>query len=86
MVNDVKFMISYEDLASRSRTRLDQSELLWGRSLITVKQDREISDMDIRRRRVPHLLVLSRHYILLPDPLPQPIKLTRLELTIERSQ
>ena len=37
----VGFMISEEDLASGSGTRFDYSELLCGRSFITVKKDRE---------------------------------------------
>ena len=40
-VNDVGFVISKEDLASGSGTRLDHSELLCGRSFITAKKDRE---------------------------------------------
>ena len=40
MVNDVRFMIS-EDLASGPETSLDHSGLLYGRSFITVKRDRE---------------------------------------------
>ena len=40
MVNDVRFVVSKEeDLASGSGTRLDHSELLCGRSFITVKKD-----------------------------------------------
>ena len=37
----VGFMISEEDLASGSGTRLDHSKLLCGRSFITVEKDRE---------------------------------------------
>ena len=49
MVNDVGFMISEEYLASGSGTRLDYSELLCGRSFITVKGTEKASDIDIRR-------------------------------------
>jgi len=38
---DVRFVISAEDLASGSGTRLDHSELLCSRSFITVKKGRE---------------------------------------------
>ena len=41
MVNNVRFMISEEDLASGPETRLDHSSLLYGKSFITVKRDRE---------------------------------------------
>ena len=41
MVNDVGFVIYEEDLATGPRTGLDHSELLCGRSFITVKKDRE---------------------------------------------
>ena len=36
MVNDVGFVIYKEDLASGPRTGFDHSELLYGRSFITV--------------------------------------------------
>ena len=42
-------MISEEDLALGSGTRLDYSELLCGRSFITVKGTEKASDIDIRR-------------------------------------
>ena len=42
MVNNVGFMMSEEeDLALGPETRLDHSGLLCGRSLFTVKRDRE---------------------------------------------
>ena len=42
MVNDVGFMISEEkDLALGPETKLDHSGLFCGRSLFTVKRDRE---------------------------------------------
>ena len=41
MVNDVGSVVSKEDLASGSGTRLDHAELLCGRSFITVKKDTE---------------------------------------------
>ena len=41
MVNDAGFVISEEDLALGPGTRLESSELLCGRSFITVKNDRE---------------------------------------------
>ena len=47
-VNDVRFVIS-EDLASGSGTQLDHSELLYGRSFITVKRREKASDIDDRR-------------------------------------
>ena len=40
MVNDVGFMISEEDLASGPETKLDNSGLLCGRSLLILKRDR----------------------------------------------
>ena len=48
-MNGIGFMISEEDLALGSRTRLDYSELLCGRSFITVKGTEKTSDVDIRR-------------------------------------
>ena len=50
MVNDVGFVISEEDLASGPETRLDHSGLLCGRSFITVKGTRKVSDINIRRQ------------------------------------
>ena len=66
MVNHVGFMISEEDLASGPDARLDRSGLLCGRSFITVKRDRETSELDIRRgQRVPHSASLEQEtYIL----------------------
>ena len=44
-----------------SGTRLDYSELLCGKSFITVKGTEKTSDVDIRRGRgVPYVLVLAR--------------------------
>ena len=48
-MNGVRFMISEEGLALGSGTRLDYSELLCGRSFITVKGTEKASDIDIRR-------------------------------------
>ena len=48
-MNDVRFTISEEDLALKSGTRVDYSELLCGRSFITVKGTEKASDVDIRR-------------------------------------
>ena len=60
-MNDVGFVISEEDLALGPETRLDHSELLCGRSFITVKGKEKASDIDIRRGwRVPPSLVLAR--------------------------
>ena len=39
MVNDVRFVISAEGLASGPETRLDHSEFLCGRSFIKVKKE-----------------------------------------------
>ena len=52
-------MISEEDLALGSGTSLDYSELLCGRSFITVKGTEKASDVDIRRgmESAPPLLV-----------------------------
>ena len=50
MVNNAGFMISEEDLL-RSGTRLDHSELLCGRSFITVKRIEKSSDIDSRRKK-----------------------------------
>ena len=86
MVNEVWFVISEEDLASGPETKLDHSEVLCGRSFITVKGTEKDSDIDIRSAP---LLVLARElYIFLisyynkskeslevvkiiPDPFPQ---------------
>ena len=85
-MNGIGFMISEEDLALGSGTSLDYSELLCGRSFITVKGTEKDSDIDIRSAP---LLVLARElYIFLisyynkskeslevvkiiPDPFPQ---------------
>jgi len=48
-VNGIGFMISEEGLALGSGTSLDYSELLCGRSFITVKGTEKASDVDIRR-------------------------------------
>ena len=49
-VDGVGFVISEEDLASKSGTMLDRSELLCGIIFIEVKKDSEkSSDIDIRR-------------------------------------
>ena len=48
-MNGIGFMISEEDLALGSGTSLDYSELLCGRSFITVKGTEKASDVDIRR-------------------------------------
>ena len=49
-MNGVRFVISKEEnLALGSGTRLDYSELLCGRSFITVKGTEKASDVDIRR-------------------------------------
>ena len=48
-MNGIGFMISEEDLALGSGTRLDYSELLCGKSFITVKGTEKTSDVDIRR-------------------------------------
>ena len=83
-MNGVKFIISKKDLVLASGIRLDYSELLHDRSFITVKKDRERTSEG--GQRVPHYLVLSRPYILLPDHSHNiHLKLTRLELTTERS-
>ena len=47
-MSNVGFMISEEDLASESGTRLDHSGLSYGRSFITVKKDRKASVIDVR--------------------------------------
>ena len=49
---DVGFVISKEeDLALGSGTRLDHSRAFVYQSFITVRKDREISDIDIRRQQ-----------------------------------
>ena len=48
MVNKDGFMIS-EDLALGPETRLDHSGLLCGRSFITVKGTRKVSDINISK-------------------------------------
>ena len=78
MLNNIGFVIS-EDLALGSGTRLDYSELLCGRSFITVKMDRE-SFWHRHQKSYQGLIYFYQthsHNIHL--------KLTRLELTIERS-
>ena len=42
MVKDIGFVISEEDLASGPETRLDHSELLYGKSFISVERNREV--------------------------------------------
>ena len=75
MVNGIGFVISEEeDLALGPETRLDHSELLCGRSFITVKKDKEkFWQTSERGQREPHSLALSALNTLLPNPLPQPI-------------
>ena len=51
MVNNAGFMISEEEDLSRSGTRLDHSELLCGKSFITVKRTEKSSHIDIRRKK-----------------------------------
>ena len=79
MLNNIGFVISEEDLALGSGTRLDYSELLCGRSFITVKMDRE-SFWHRHQKSYQGLMYFDQthsHKIHL--------KLTRSELTIERS-
>ena len=56
----------------RSGARLDHSELLCDRSFTRWKRTEKASDIDIRRGTEGACsLLLSRPYIVLPDPLPQ---------------
>ena len=73
MIAYVGSAISEEDLASGQGTRLDHSELLCGRIFITIIKDQRklLTQTSEGGWRVPPSLVLSRPYILLPDPLPQ---------------
>ena len=73
MVNDVRFVISEEDLASGPGTRLDHSRTFVQQSFIKVKnlQRKLLTQTSDSGRRVPHLLILSRTYIFLSDPFPQ---------------
>ena len=51
MVNNVRFVISQEDLASRPGTRLDHSRAFVEQSFIKIRKGTEkASDIDIRRR------------------------------------
>ena len=55
-----------------SRARLDQSELLCGRVLLGEKGQRKLlTQTSERGQRAPPSLLLSRPYVLLPDPPPQ---------------
>ena len=87
--NSIGIMISEEDLALGPRTRPDHSELLCGRRFITVKKGRE--SFWHRHQEgdgeCPPLMVLSRPFIYFYQTCSHNIhlKLTRLELTIERS-
>ena len=82
-------MTEEENLASGPETRLQALRALCSKSFNKVKKGLKASDVDIRRgQRVPHLLVLSRPYILfqlvtnnrkvLPDQLPQHPKIMGL--------
>ena len=53
MVNNVGFVISQEDLASRPGTRLDHSRAFVEQSFIKIRKGTEkASDIDIRREMV----------------------------------
>ena len=53
MVNNVRFVISEEDLASRPGTRLDHSRAFVEQSFIKIRKGTEkASDIDIRREMV----------------------------------
>ena len=53
MVNNVRFVISQEDLASRPGTRLDHSRAFVEQSFIKIRKGTEkASDIDIRREMV----------------------------------
>ena len=83
MVKGVRFMISEgEDFTLGPKTQLQSFRALGGKFYSSGKGLENRSDIDIGRGcRVPHLLVLSRPYVLfqlvtdnrkvLPDPLPQ---------------
>ena len=71
-MNNVRFVFSEEeDLASGPGTRLDHSELLCGRSFITVKRTGKAYEIDREETESAPLTSLIKHYIFLPDPLPQ---------------
>ena len=88
MVNGVRFVISKEDdLASGPGTRLDHSELLCDRSFITLKKDRESfwSRYQNREGECPIKSYQGLKYFYQTHSHNIHLKLTRLELTIERS-
>ena len=61
MVNNVRFVISQEDLASRPGTRLDHSRAFVEQSFIKIRKGTEkASDIDIRREMVSASLTSVR--------------------------
>ena len=82
--NNVRFVFSEEeDLASGPGTRLDHLELSCGRSFITVKKDRE--NFRHRHQKGDRESYQGLIYFSQTCSHNMHLKLTRLELTIERS-
>ena len=73
-MNGVRFVISKrEEVPLGPASRLDHSRtFVWQNFIKVRKWTEEVSDIGIRRgTESAPLLVISRPYILLPDPLPQ---------------
>ena len=88
MVNDVGFVISKEDLASGPGTRLDHSRAFVQQSFIEVKREQRklLTQTSEGARRVPtHQSQQGLIYFHQTHSHNIHLKLTRLQLTIERS-